>query len=78
MKGKRIIIPASLQGKVVKQLHMNLTGTGKTRLLVCESIYCFKMYADIEDTVKKCPMCIEWYGYTSHTIHASTSTPNLA
>ena len=53
MKGKRIIIlSASLQGKVLNQLHMIHMSIGKTRLLACELIYWINMNADIEDTVK--------------------------
>ena len=51
----RIIIPAVLQDKVLKQVHMNHLGTKKTRLLPYESIYWMAMNAGIEEMVKKCP-----------------------
>ena len=43
MKGRRIIIPAVLQNKTLKQLHLNHMGIEKTRLLVGESIYWINM-----------------------------------
>ena len=39
MKGRRIILLAVLQDKALKQLHLNLMGIKKTRLLAYISIY---------------------------------------
>ena len=52
MKGRRIIIPAALQDKALKQLHLKHVGIVKTGLLACESIYWINKNADIEETVK--------------------------
>ena len=52
MEGERIIIPASIQGKVLNWLHMSNIGIEMTRLLVFEFSYSFNMHADIEGTVK--------------------------
>ena len=38
MKGKTTIIQASLQGKVLNQLHINRMGIVKAMLLACEVI----------------------------------------
>ena len=51
MKGKRVIISASLQGKVLIQLHIIHMGI-EGKLLVHESIYWITVNADVEDTVK--------------------------
>ena len=51
MKGKRIIMPESVQGKVLNLLHINHMGNERTRLLACESICGMNMNADIEDIV---------------------------
>ena len=50
MIGKRIIMPASLQGKVLSQLHINNVVIQKTRLLACKSIYWINIYVYIEDS----------------------------
>ena len=54
MKVKRII-PASLQGKALNQMHMNYMVIEKIRLFACESIYYINMNTDIEGTIKNCP-----------------------
>ena len=60
MKGERIIIMESLQGKVLNHQHMNHMGIEKTRLLACKSIYWINMNADIKDAVKNCPTCFDF------------------
>ena len=53
LKGKIIIIiPALLQEKALKQLHIKHIVIAKTRLLAHKSIYWINMNADTEDTVK--------------------------
>ena len=52
IKGKRIIVPASLQDEALKQLHINHMGIEKTRKLACKLIYWANMNADIEETIK--------------------------
>ena len=54
-KGRRIIVPASLQGKALKQLHLNHVGIEKTRLLTYDSVYWINMNTNIEETVRNCP-----------------------
>ena len=52
VKGQCIVILESLQQQALKQLHINHTGTEKTKLLACESVYWVGMYADIENHIK--------------------------
>ena len=59
MKGNKII-RESLQEKVLNWLHIYRMDTEKKRLLTCESIYWINMNADIEDTVKNCPTCLDF------------------
>ena len=75
MAGKRIIIPAWLQGKKYNQQHMNHMGIEKRRLLVHQSIYWINMNAaDIEEMLKNCHKCLDFqatqpkYKTTSHEI----------
>ena len=53
MKSKRVIISLQLQKWVLQQLHSNHMGTGKMRLLVCESVYELNMNANIVNTMKQ-------------------------
>ena len=48
-------ISAALQGKALKQLHLNHKGIEKTRLLAHEAIYWVNVNADTEKIVKKMP-----------------------
>ena len=50
MNGKKMIIPFLLQ-RQIQQLHSNHMGIEKTRLLVCEMVYCVDKNTDIETTV---------------------------
>ena len=54
MKGKRIIIPFSLQNQILEQLHINDMSIEKTRLLVRDSVYWVDMKTDILNTVRQC------------------------
>ena len=60
MKGRRIIIHAVLQDRVLKQLHLSHMGTEKTLLLACKSIYWINMNVDIEEMIKNCPTCLDF------------------
>ena len=59
MKGRRIIVPASLQDKALKQLHLINMGIENTRLLVCELIYWVNMNCDMEEMIKNCPTYLD-------------------
>ena len=48
-------MPAALQDKVLKQLHLNLMAIEKIRLLACESICWIKKNVDIEEMIKNFP-----------------------
>ena len=61
IKCKRIIIPASFQGKVLNHLYLNHIGIEETRLLPCKSIYWINMSVAIEDTVNNCPVCLDFW-----------------
>ena len=52
IKGIGMIILASLQNKVLNQLHINYMGIRKTRLLACKPIYWVNMTTNIEDMIK--------------------------
>ena len=56
MKGRRIIIPAVLQGNALKQLQLDHMGIEKTRLLPHETIYWDNMNPDIGYIAKNCPL----------------------
>ena len=45
IKGRGIIVLASLQDTALKQLHLNHIGIEKTRLLACKSTKCDNMNA---------------------------------
>ena len=53
-------MPAVLQDKALKQLYMNHIGIRKTRLVARKSIFWINMNADIEETVKNCPTCLDF------------------
>ena len=59
MRGKGIIIPASLHSTVLDNLHINHMGIEKTRLLACKSMYWINMNADIEDIVENFLTCLD-------------------
>ena len=52
MKGRKVIVPETLQDIVLKQLHLD--HIEKTRLLACESICWINMNANLEEMVKYC------------------------
>ena len=60
MKGKRIIIPASLQEKAPNQMHINHIGIEHIRLLACESIYWINMNTGKDETLKNYPTCLDF------------------
>ena len=53
---KGIIIPASLQHKDLRQLHISHMGIEKTRMLALELLYLINMKANIKGMVKKDPL----------------------
>ena len=59
IKGRRIIIPASLQEEAINQLHVNYVGIEKTGMLACKSIYWINMNADIEEAIKSYSTCLD-------------------
>ena len=60
VKGRQIIILASLQKKALDQLHISYRGIEKTRLLACESIYRININADAENAVENCPIYLNF------------------
>ena len=54
MKGKRIIVPGSLQNKALSQLHLTHMGI-KTHLLMHESVFWVNMYTGIKRMIKTAP-----------------------
>ena len=55
MKGRRRIIPTSLQKKALDQLHVNRMG-----ILACESIDWMNINANIESTIENCPIFLDF------------------
>ena len=60
MKDIRIIIPAALQERTLKQMHLNHTDIEKRRLLVCESICQVTLNTDVGEIVQNCPTCLDF------------------
>ena len=52
MKGRIIVVPASLENKALNHLQLNQMGIEKKRLLACESFYWVNINANIEETVE--------------------------
>ena len=52
MKGRQILTPTALKQQVLDQLHTNHMGIEKTKLLICESLYCVDINTDIEKHIK--------------------------
>ena len=57
IKGHCIVIPEALEQQALKQLHINLMGIEKTKLLAHKSVYRIGMYVDIENHIKSCSTC---------------------
>ena len=56
MKGRRIIIPASLQERALDQLQINYMGIEKTSVLMCKYIYGINDNVDLENVIKNFPV----------------------
>ena len=54
LKGRCIIIPNTLQQRVLDQLHTNHMGIEKMKLLACKCVYWHSINADIEKYIKQC------------------------
>ena len=59
LKGQRIIIPSSQKEVFLDQLHYAHQGIEKTTLRAKGSIYWNNINKDIENLIKKCPICQE-------------------
>ena len=60
MKGGCTIVPQELRQQVLDQLYLNNMGIEKTKLLICESVYCANINNNIEDHVNNCNTCLEF------------------
>ena len=58
-KGRQIIVPESMQGDIISQLHRGHLGIEKTRLLARDTVYWPRINNDIERLVKGCNVCQE-------------------
>ena len=58
-KGRQVIIPQSLQGDILKQLHAGHMGVEKTRRLARESVYWPNINDHIQKLIAKCDTCRE-------------------
>ena len=57
LKGKRILIPKSLQPDVLQQLHYAHQGAEKCKLRAKGSVFWVNINRDIEEMVKSCAPC---------------------
>ena len=48
----------SLQSKAINKLHTNHVGTGKIRMLACDSIDWININANIKEVMKSAPMSL--------------------
>lgn len=55
----RIIIPSSLQNKILKMLHANHAGVIKMKQLARRCVYWFGINRDIENYIKNCDICLK-------------------
>ena len=59
LKGSHIIIPKAIQPTILQQLHVVHQGTEKTKNRAHTAVYWYKLYKDIEDMTRQCPICQE-------------------
>ena len=55
-----MIIPTSLQDKVLKQVHFNHMDIEKMSMLACDSIYWINMNVDREEIINDCSTCLDF------------------
>ena len=55
----RLIIPETLRGEILKRLHTAHQGIVKCRALARDSVWWPKLSTQIEDMIKKCPVCLK-------------------
>ena len=60
IKGRRKILPISLQDKAITQLHISHMDIDKTRVLACKSIYWMNININIEEAIKRFPTCLDY------------------
>ena len=53
----RIVVPMSLQKETLEKLHQGHQGVERCRLLAQHSVWWPGLYKDIQETVRKCPVC---------------------
>lgn len=59
LKGQQIIIPASQQREILKQLHTAHLGIEKTKLLARDTVYWIGINKDIHKLISECKICQE-------------------
>ena len=70
LKGNRVVIPKTLQQRILTQLHYGHQGIEKTRLRARDSVFWENINKDIETLVKSCPICQEHQPAQQHeTLH---------
>lgn len=60
LKGTRVIIPKDIKGTYLKKIHEAHQGVVKCQLRAKSCVYWHQINQDIEDLVKKCPVCQEY------------------
>uniref|UniRef100_A0A8D8X673 RNA-directed DNA polymerase n=2 Tax=Cacopsylla melanoneura TaxID=428564 RepID=A0A8D8X673_9HEMI len=59
MRGSRIVVPSSLRNDMLHRIHMGHLGITKSRLRARCALWWPGMSTDIEQFIKKCPICIQ-------------------
>ena len=57
LKGSRIVIPGTLQSRILSKLHTAHQGIEKTKLRARTSVFWRSLNKDIEQMIKSCPTC---------------------
>ena len=57
LKGQQIVIPQTLHGEILRQLHTAHLGQEKTKLLAKDTVYWVNINRDIEQFTKACSIC---------------------
>ena len=61
MKGRRNVVPKSLQQGALEQLHINHMDIEKARLLARETIFSINVNADFGNAIKHCSTCLAFH-----------------
>jgi hypothetical protein len=60
LRGNRVVIPSALQPEILDKLHAGHQGLVKCHRRASYSVWWPKLHQQIEETVAKCPVCIQY------------------